>query len=225
MECDISYFCGLLEAYFDLTNTKQESYSEISKFWDYFTDRNRIVSFLLTLISKLIALDSGNAFRPLELVYKDLIFRCDRKEDFVQWEQMGGKLPGHYQERAKALQRAIINNLYFIQSFYHCSNSGHLQKMYQRWKVARIATGRADNFEVAIMSSFGMLEVNLRQSPLRKVLGKDAKFAKGLDEIIIDLIDICLSSVGRGSLGQQPSLQCPLLALEKVSYDVIQCIL
>ena len=223
MECDISYFCELLEPYFDLSNAKQENYKEICKFWDYFTDRNRIVSFLLTLISKLIALDSGNAFRPLELVYKELIFKCERKEDFLQWEQMGGKLPVSSQDKSRDLQNAIINNLYFIQCFYDCTNSGHLQKMYQRWKVARMTTGRASNFEFGIMSTFGMLEVNPRQSPLRKVLGKDAKFARGLDEIIIDLIDVCLSSVGRGSLGQQPSLQCPLLALEKVSILCCAC--
>ena len=217
MECDISHFCKLLNAYFDLTNTAQEDYKEISKFWDYFTDRNRIVSFVLTLVSKLIALDSGNAFKPLEQVYNDLIYRCERKEEFLQWEQVGGKLPIYYQDRAKSMQNAILNNIHFIQSFYDCSNSGYLQKMYQRWKVSRISTGRANQFEINIMSTFGMFEVNPRQSPLRRVLGKDAKFAKGLDEIIIDLIDICLTSVGRGSLGQRPNLHCPLLALDKVS--------
>ena len=133
-------------------------------FWRSLVDSpENVQSYLACLVARLISLDSRHAgMRPLSDVYKELCMTGDDQRSFKNWITKDGQWDKHRKHLSLYLQHAIVSTIYHLKMFYGYVPHPSVKSMYTLWNIARGPEGinAADEFEVKVLSDFGVLSKN-----------------------------------------------------------------
>ena len=221
-EAKLKEYFGNFDKYITY-NGKKHTYEETKRFWtEMSNDRDKITAFIMSIICRIITVDSVPIDTPLPDIYDALIIHCDTKANFEAWISALMKERGKTRNTNHAvlqvdpketvlLRSRLLITLYFIVTFYPDYNIGQIGTLISRWKTAR--ESKLLDFELKTISLFGGIDDLDMPKPIRKgTLDQKSHASKH-----IDLIKQCVENKRRGMRDQFPDFSPSLCVTGLVS--------
>ena len=207
-------------------NGKKHTYEEAKRFWtEMSNDRDKTTAYIISIICRIITVDSVPSDISLPEIYDALILKCDTKANFDAWvsalmkeREKDKKLKAACQQvdpkETVLLRSRLLMTLYFIVTFYPDYNIGLIGTLISRWKTAREA--KLLDFELKTISVFGGIDTLDMPKLLRKGT-LDQNKSEASKQQIGTLIKQCVENKRRGMRDQFPDLSPSLCVTGLVS--------
>ena len=193
---------------------KKQTFEETKRFWSDMATEDKLTSYIISLICRVITLDTIPSDTKLFDIYDALILKCDSRSNYESWtaalikekeKDKKSKTTVYLPDPKEIVQlrTKILLTLNFIVNFYpEGYNIGQIATLISRWKIAR-ESNKLLEFEQKTISLWG--DIDSRDVPkiLRKGSSAD-KRGKGASQQISILIKQCVGKMKRGMGGQFP---------------------
>ena len=223
-EAKLKEYFGTFEPYISF-NGKKHTYEDAKRFWTEMTnDRDKRTAFILSIICRIVTVDSVPADTTLPDIYDALIMKCDTKGNFDAWTSALMKEREKDKKHKSAvhqvdpketvlLRSRLLLTLYFIVTFYPDYNIGQIGTLISRWKTAR--ESKLLDFELKTITLFGGIDNLDMPKLLRKGTLDQNKIH--VSEQIESLIKQCVENKRRGMRSQFPDFSPSLCMTGLVS--------
>ncbi|KAI6649396.1 Endoribonuclease Dcr-1-like [Oopsacas minuta] len=201
-------------------NNKKQNYEESKRFWtDLLNDKDQLTAYIMSILCRIITVDSVPITKSLPDIYDALILKCDTKANFDAWttalvkekEKDKKKKTTVYLPDPKEvviLRSRLLLTLHFVVTFYPDYNIGQIGTLISRWKIAR--DSKLLDFELKTISLFGGIDTLDVPKLLRKGTLDQSK--NNVQKQIDTLIKQCAEKKNRGMRDKFPDFS-PSLCL------------